>query len=218
MGDASNGAELAIVAQLAREPVPGHCKTRLSPALSAKQAAALHEALLEYMVASLAGSEHYHYQLWIDGDPAAPVFQRCLERGVSELAAQTEGDLGQRMAYIANACLMGAPRVVLLGSDAPAIDREYLMRALDGLQAVDAVIGPALDGGYVLLGLRRFDARLFQEIEWGGERVLAQTMKALESLGWSYILLKPLADIDRPEDLRLLPDALKLSLPQNLTV
>jgi len=92
------------------------------------------------------------------------------------------------------------------------------MRALEVLQAVDAVIGPALDGGYVLLGLRRFDPHLFQAIEWGGERVLAQTMKALENLGWSYLLLQPLADIDRPEDLRLLPDALQLSLPQNLNV
>ena len=101
----------------------------------------------------------------------------------------------------------------LVGSDAPSIDAGYLKAARHALAEVDCVLGPALDGGYVLFGLRRFVPELFTGISWGEDSVLEKTLEKLAALGWSYRLLETLADIDRPEDLRHLPDSLRAELP-----
>jgi hypothetical protein len=82
---------------------------------------------------------------------------------------------------------------------------DYLARAfalLDG--GADAVVGPAEDGGYVLLGLRRMDKRLFEDMAWGTDRVLDQTRERLAVLGWRWQELETLWDVDRPEDLERL--------------
>jgi glycosyltransferase A (GT-A) superfamily protein (DUF2064 family) len=117
-----------------------------------------------------------------------------------------------RMAAICQQCLAEADGVVLVGSDAPSIDAGYLQAASEALAEVDAVLGPALDGGYVLFGLRRFVPELFTGIEWGEDTVLEKTLDKLKALQWSYRLLETLPDIDRPEDLRHLPDSLREKL------
>ena len=93
------------------------------------------------------------------------------------------------------------PKVILVGSDCPAIDRPVLSRAVRWLQQADVVIGPAADGGYYLLGARRVDPGLFRGIDWGSERVLAQTEAQLAQAGYRWRRLETLRDIDRPEDL-----------------
>ena len=100
----------------------------------------------------------------------------------------------------------------MVGSDAPGIGADYLKAALQALESDDVVLGPAHDGGYVLIGLRAFHKELFRDIQWGTERVLEQQLQRVREIGWSCALLETETDIDRPEDLRCLPPALQIEL------
>ncbi|MEH6616608.1 MAG: TIGR04282 family arsenosugar biosynthesis glycosyltransferase, partial [Porticoccus sp.] len=92
-------------------------------------------------------------------------------------------------------------RVIIVGSDCPAINGEYITQALEALDDVPAVFGPATDGGYVLIGLNCLNPTLFSDIPWGSGEVMAMTRNRLNSLGWAWKELSALPDIDRPEDL-----------------
>ena len=88
-----------------------------------------------------------------------------------------------------------------MGSDCPDLDAGYLARAVAGLNRVPVVLGPANDGGYVLVAVRVRNAQMFREIPWGTPEVLAATRRRLQESGVAWIELESLADIDRPEDL-----------------
>lgn len=198
-----------LLAQLAREPVPGRVKTRLLTALSEDAAARLHGAMVHSICQTLCGSGLGAVQLWVDGNPDASLFEACRRLGLQGVRSQCGGDLGERMRHISECGFAdGFDRVVLVGSDAPSLTSSYLREALRGLDESDAIFGPALDGGYVLLGINRPMAQLFQDIPWGSERVLALSRQRLEAACVPYSLLNPLPDIDRPEDLRHLPASL----------
>jgi uncharacterized protein len=93
------------------------------------------------------------------------------------------------------------PYAVLIGSDCPALRPADLRAAARALrEGADAVLAPAEDGGYPLIGLRRVSRRLFDGIAWGGPQVLAQTRRRLKALGWRWKELRTLWDVDRPED------------------
>lgn len=198
-------AEFAI-AQLARAPVPGRVKTRLLPHLSPLRAAQLHAALVLYVCRRLCRAGPL--QLWVTGDEGAPVFADCLAAGAERLCRQQGADLGERMLHIVQQVLEDHDKVILVGSDAPALDGDYLQRARAALEHSEVVFGPAADGGYVLLGLSRPVPELFSGIPWGTHRVLQRSLEVLDRIGVSSSLLESLPDIDRPEDLRLLPDDL----------
>ena len=104
------------------------------------------------------------------------------------------------MHHAAIASLAGAPRVLFIGTDCPALTAADLRAAADALAANDAVLIPAEDGGYVLLGLNRWDAQLFTDIEWGSDQVLSVTRARLATLNWRWRELPALWDVDRPED------------------
>ena len=93
--------------------------------------------------------------------------------------------------------------VILVGSDCPAMDTAYLQRARAALDEAPVVLGPAMDGGYVLIGSRVDRPELFQAIPWGTGEVLELTRQRLRAAGMSWQELEPLADIDRPQDLPL---------------
>ena len=93
------------------------------------------------------------------------------------------------------------PNILLIVTDCPALDRHRLRAAAEALLTHDAVIHPTLDGGYALLGLRRFDSSLFAGIGWSGPDVAADTIARIEALGWSLHVGDTLRDIDEPEDL-----------------
>ena len=188
---------------MARSPEPGAVKTRMLPALSAEGAARLHSAMVMYICRRLMGFGPT--QLWVSGDQRSPLFHQCIELGALGPFRQRGADLGERMAHIANLALRQHDKVILVGSDAPGIDRGYLEQARRALDSVDVVFGPAVDGGYVLLGLKRVVPGLFVEIPWGTGQVLERSLQALSESGNDWILLEPLPDIDRPEDLRHLP-------------
>jgi hypothetical protein len=130
-----------------------------------------------------------------------PFFLQCAEKFSIELHQQTEGDLGRRMSHAFRETLKRAPMALLIGSDCPSLTPDDLKEAKKILeQCVPAVITPAEDGGYVLIGLCQYDPALFEEIPWGTESVLKETRKRLLQLGWSWQELPTRWDVDRPED------------------
>jgi rSAM/selenodomain-associated transferase 1 len=179
----------------AKAPVPGRVKTRLIPALGAEGAAALARDMLERTVEE-ALATGLATELCGEPDPG-----EWHEAGKElELTAQGQGDLGERLARAAERVLAEQP-VLLIGADCPELGRERLRAASAALEDHDSVIHAAHDGGYALLGLRRFDSSIFENIDWSTSSVAAQTIARIEALGWSLHMGEMLRDVDEPGDL-----------------
>lgn len=185
----------------AKAPIPGQVKTRLMPLLSIEGAAQLHREMVNQTVQRVQAAALAPLQLWCAPDIKEPFFDnlKCTQR--LELYAQHGTDLGARMLHSFTAALRSAEMAVVLGTDWPALDPDLVATALQRLRnGDDAVLGPAEDGGYVLLGLRRVDPFLFSEIAWSSARVSAQTRERLQKLQWRWSELPVSWDLDRPAD------------------
>lgn len=191
-------AERTAIAVLAKAPVPGLSKTRLIPAMGAEAAAALQSQLIERSVATASRTAIGPVTLWCAPDESHPVFAAVRGRFGVALARQPDGDLGVRMHAAVIAA--GAPALVI-GTDCPALTEQHLRSAAEALREHDAVLIPAEDGGYVLIGLRKPNEAVFSNMVWGVPGVLAETRRRLSSLGLSCSELAPLWDVDTPEDL-----------------
>ena len=190
-----------LLLQFAREPVEGAVKTRMMPHLSAQQACQLHCELVLWTSGQLAASCLGDTELCVAGDPGHPLFARCSERGMHRISQQRGEDLGERMFVALRDSLRRYSKVILVGSDCPAIDRVYLEQAVRGLDKAPLVLGPADDGGYVLIGASCINGALFDNIPWGTARVYAATVLAMRQQGLHWLELPALADVDRPDDL-----------------
>jgi len=167
------------------------------PVLGEERAASLSRALTQHLWSRLDEAAIAPAVLCCAPDDRHLLFvQRHEEKWI-----QQGDDLGERMLNAAGRALEQVERVLLIGTDCPAISADYLVQAFRALDRVDVVVGPAEDGGYVLLGLRRVSRHLFEGVEWGTQAVLQQTLKQVSSLNWSCTLLDTLWDVDRPEDL-----------------
>lgn len=188
-----------------REPRPGKVKTRLIPAIGAERACALHCALLRRTVLTALAADVGPVILWSTPGTGHPFLRALVGELAIEARRQSGGNLGQRMQAALSATLEGGHRrAVVVGSDCPFITAGDYRRAAAALDdGDDAVIGPARDGGYFLLAVRKADAGLFGGIAWGGARVLADTRSNLRNLGWRWSELPARDDIDREEDLVL---------------
>jgi uncharacterized protein len=176
----------------AKAPVPGRVKTRLVPALGAEGAAKLAARMLAWTVEE-ALATGLAVELCGDPDPAG-----WYDGPPVSLVWQGEGDLGERLAQAAERV---CGPLLLIGADCPELNRDRLRAAAGALERHDAVIHPAQDGGYVLLGLRRADPSLFEGVGWSTEAVAAQTIARIEALGWSLDVRETLRDVDEPADL-----------------
>lgn len=188
----------------ARAPEPGKSKTRLIPALGPEGAASLHARLLERTLKVATAAGVGPVQLWCTPDTEHPYFAACRSRWAVSLHRQRGADLGERMDRALNDTLRRQPDrgAVLIGCDAPALSVEHLREAHRQLATgVDVVLGPAEDGGYVLIGLNRPCPALFSAMPWGTGRVLALTRERIATLGLPTHELDPQPDLDRPEDL-----------------
>jgi rSAM/selenodomain-associated transferase 1 len=184
-----NDAAPVRVALFTRWPEAGRAKTRLIPALGAQGAADLHRRLTERTVATVRAAG-LHLEIRSTGaDPA--LFREWLE--VETVVDQGEGDLGERLARAAE----GLP-VLLLGADIPGLLPQHLRDAAAALAHHPAVIGPAADGGYWLLGLAVPIPALFRDVAWGTGSVLATTLARLPA---ETPQLETLSDLDTPDDL-----------------
>ncbi|MEQ9463879.1 MAG: TIGR04282 family arsenosugar biosynthesis glycosyltransferase [Haliea sp.] len=194
-------AESVLLQQFAKAPEPGRVKTRMLPRLSAAEACALHSELVLWTCETLLDSRLGNVELWVAGDPSAGLFGECASRGPLSLCRQVGDDLGSRMRHALNDGLNRADRVLLVGSDCPALTGRYLQQALAALDTAEMVLGPALDGGYVLIGARRPVDAVFDGVSWGSSSVLGETMARAGAAGISVAQLLALQDVDRPDDL-----------------
>ena len=194
------------IAVFARAIVPGKTKTRLVPALGPEGAAEFHRALASDALRKVAG---------LKGRMARYLFAAGgnLERvpGAFECRRQTGRDLGQRLERAFTQLLRQHSRVVVMGTDSPALAPSMLRLALKELRTSDAALGPCPDGGYYLVGLRRTARGLFNDVRLGTEFAFRDTLDSLLARGFSCSVLETCPDIDRPQDLV----ALKKSLIKN---
>ena len=186
-----------------RYPEPGKTKTRLIPALGDVGAANLQKQMTEYtifQVEELQKTTAISFEVRFAGGNLQ-LMQDWLGLGLV-YQSQGEGDLGSRMARsLFDAFEFGMEQVVIIGIDCPGVNSQILTTAFEQLRDFELVLGPALDGGYYLIGLRRFIPELFANIDWGTSQVLQQTVDIAVQLNVSHIYLPPLADVDLPEDL-----------------
>jgi rSAM/selenodomain-associated transferase 1 len=186
-----------VLIVFARAPEPGRVKTRLVPLLGARGAARLYAQLVERTLSTALAAGFGRVELHCAPGTGSKFFATLRKRYGVRLRSQGRGNLGDRM-YRA---LRGHPGAVLVGSDCPALRPSDLRAAARALHSgADAVLAPAEDGGYALIGLRRASRRLFEGIEWGSARVLAQTRIRLRRLRWRWKELRTVWDVDRPED------------------
>lgn len=187
----------------ARYPTPGQAKTRLIPALGPAGAARLQHAMTQY---TLGLARHLRerdpsVQVELRYTGAAPEQVSGLYGGDLMLTDQGPGDLGQRMLQAVRDALDAGRVPVLVGSDCPDLDIATLSTACREIERSDLVLGPADDGGYYLVALRRAEPSLFAGIPWGTHQVLQRTLAAARRAGLGYTLLHELRDVDEPGDL-----------------
>jgi hypothetical protein len=188
-----------------KAPIPGQVKTRLCPPLTPDEAASLHGSLVLDLLEHSCGVASTDRFLAC-APPSDHVFFKILEeRHGVRLLTQTGDDLGARMARaMADVFTLGYRRVLVIGTDLPTLPASAIGDAVQQLASRDLVLGPALDGGYYLIGLRKPAPELFAGIPWSTDRVLAQTQQKAAALGLSTGLLPVRRDIDTVEDLRAL--------------
>ncbi|MFB2838770.1 TIGR04282 family arsenosugar biosynthesis glycosyltransferase [Floridanema evergladense] len=183
-----------------RYPEPGKTKTRLIPILGAEGAANLHRQLTETVITQVKELQNVLMEVHFTGGN-----QQLMQTWLGEnltYKQQIEGDLGKRMATaFKTAFNNGIEQAVIIGSDCPTLTSQIIAEAFAALFQHELVLGPATDGGYYLIGLKRLIPELFLGINWGTSEVLQETVKIAENLKLAVGYLTTLSDIDRPEDL-----------------
>lgn len=191
----------ATIALMSKPPVPGKVKTRLTPYFSIQQATSIYEQLLLH-TASWMNELSFNATtvLAIADQLQHPFFDQSMFVGWERYLQQGD-DLGQRMGNVVQHYNKPNHPVILVGGDCPGLDAMLVKKVLSVLQdGADAAIVPAEDGGYVLIGQQQYYPCLFENIVWGSERVLQQTLSQLQQGNIRYKLFPPLWDIDRPGD------------------
>jgi len=184
-------------------------KSRLGGILTASQREELQWAFLKDTLTKVRMLAEF--KCYLAATPAAEIrkLASVLKRS-DEVITQPEGSLGQRMLGIASELFTrGHFPIVLIGTDTPALTSSYLLNALYLLKQCDFVFGPALDGGYYLIGMRNLVEGVFNDIDWGTDTVLEKTLSYCNRNNLTYTLLSRLMDIDRPDDLLSLAEQLK---------
>lgn len=188
----------------AKAPAAGLAKTRLIPQLGAQGAADLARRMLLYTIDEARAAQVGVVEL-CRTPLRHPIWGQLNIADDVEISDQGEGDLGKRLAAAAKRTDDADEAVLLIGTDCIQLSSVLLNAAAQALSEYDAIIHPATDGGYVLLGLRRFDAYVFTNIKWSTSIVAASTIARIMTLGWSFHQAQTLHDIDEPADLELLP-------------
>ena len=188
----------------AKYPAPSKAKTRLQPALGVDGAARMARQLLQHSIEQ-AIDTGFSVELCVSPAPTDPCWQALDLPNSLRWSAQADGDLGLRMLIASQHALERFHKVVLIGTDCPSLTTARIQTAVQQLNQHDAVMIPATDGGYVLLGFKQVDESLFSDIVWSTASVAAVTKQRMAALGWTLALFDPLHDIDEPKDLKHLP-------------
>ncbi|MDP6978694.1 MAG: TIGR04282 family arsenosugar biosynthesis glycosyltransferase [Myxococcota bacterium] len=205
----------AVLVVFAKDPQPSKVKTRMTPALSPEGAAAFYREMLgDVLDESARACEAQGVKAVLTVSPASACQAfACFAPPSFRIVAQCEGDLGRRMAYeVARALAQGASKVVLRGSDNPALGADEIARLFDALERCDLVASPDPDGGYGAIGLRVPAADAFDhEMSHGG--VLPATLSRAKRAGLSVETTEGSFDLDTPGDLARLAEV-RAALPK----
>lgn len=179
-----------------KNPIRGKVKTRVAQTAGTERALRIYRELLRHtrrvaLQVDAARYVYYHSHLPPTDDWATPHFVRRLQQGA---------DLGARMQRALAEALQVHERAALIGSDCPRLQPHHLQKAFHLLDRCDVVLGPALDGGYYLIGLKQPQPALFSDIEWSTPLVLQRTVVRIEQEGLTHALLEPLPDVDVEAD------------------
>jgi len=180
-------------------PEPGKVKTRLAGELSADGACKLHAAMVNHLMTKtlpcigeievqfhVAGGTKEEVNYWLEG---------------YAWKEQIEGQLGEKMQHAIQSCLNeGADKVIIMGTDCPSITASHITSLVAALESKDVVFVPALDGGYVMAGMKDLHPEMFEEIEWSTDEVLRKSVAQLETGGKRVGTLEALSDVDLPSD------------------
>ena len=186
-----------------KTPQTGKTKTRLIPTLGKDGATALHAELLHHTIKTACSTNLCPVQIWYTHDESHPFWRGCRQDYSITLHQQIGDDLGKRMSHAIRCGLTNFSAIILIGTDCPTLSRLDLKIVMQKLhQGYDAVLGPAHDGGYVLIALTKHDKTIFNNIAWGTEHVLSSTRSSLSQLGWKWWELEAHHDIDTHHDLQ----------------
>lgn len=196
----------------AKAPQPGFAKTRLIPALGEQGAAELARRMLFDTLREASAANIGAVELCVTPALNDPAWHGIRLPSGIEVFEQGEGDLGARLARAAQRTLADAGQVLLIGTDCVEMSASLLREAAQALQTHDAVMHGAVDGGYALLGLRRYSPSLFGDMPWSTGAVADITLARIGQLGWAVHVGQVLHDVDEPQDLPVLFSHIRSSL------
>jgi uncharacterized protein len=182
---------------MAKWPLLGRVKTRLAAQTSGTFAFEIYRSLFEHAVRFWQQSP-FHATLYLDGAPQLPA------TGLPSIR-QVNGHLGARMhAAVLEQRDAGGEKILVVGTDCPGMSHELIQRAYNCLDYADVVLGPAFDGGYYLIGVRKDCPELFGALDWGTSGVLSHSIKLCRSFGYSVVTLNMMRDLDTLDDFQAL--------------
>jgi len=185
----------------AKYPEPGKVKTRLAEHIGFEKAAFFCRRISEYVLKRTAPSDSTYLRIvFYTPDEMRKEFAEWLPCEI--LQAQKGPDIGERMDNALKEMFdRGAEKAIVVGADIPGLNREIIDNAFEKLDCADIVLGPALDGGYYLIGMKSPHPEVFRNITWSTGEVLNETLFRIKKAGLSYSTVVTLFDVDGPEDL-----------------
>lgn len=189
---------------MSKFPREGQVKTRMIPDIGAEKATAVHKGMAEHCVRTIRAFS----QNSSDNPTKAIVHIANAELdeaeqwlGEGHYVLQKGSDLGERMAHAIQASIdQASDKILVIGTDCPTLTEKEFQQAFDALDEYDTVFSPAKDGGYVMIGMKHLQQAAFQNIDWGSETVLSQSLQNLDSSKVSYKLLEVMEDVDFAKD------------------
>ena len=206
LAPASSRPFSCAVAVFARAPIAGYAKTRLIPRLGPSGAADFQAALISdtlRKLRSLRGAASPYLFLAGQRSSSFSTDETCT------VMRQRGADLGERLAHAFRLLLRRHTTVVIIGTDSPLLPARILRQAIQELHSCEAVLGPCPDGGYYLIGLRRFHSEMLTGVRWGTTYAFRGTLQRFLHHHLCCSILPPVTDVDRPRDLLQLQGALR---------
>ena len=196
-----------LIMQFAKWPVLGNVKTRLACSVGDEKALQVHMLLMQEVLSTLIAAKQQNIgdvELWVNKLPKSQGLMTSVMQQLNKTSIcckrQKGHNLGDKMADAINTSLGAYKKVIIVGSDCPNISLHTLREASHALNDNDIVLGPAEDGGYVLIGASNFNPDIFIDVAWGEGKVLETTIKNINKLNLSYYALKESWDVDDLED------------------
>lgn len=190
-----------VILLFAKAPVAGSVNTRLIPDIGVEKATSLQRNLIHQRLSMLTNARLCQVRLMCAPDDKHESFIECAQKYPIQLVVQSGNDLGERMSIAVSVALQSYKYCIVIGTDAPALDEIQIEKAIRTIHSeTEVVFVPAEDGGYVLLGMKKPNAFLFQNVDWGSESVMQQSRERLNLNRVSFKELKVCWDVDRLED------------------